>query len=326
MKNIASVFVLRPIVVVGTFLLLALTTRVTQAQTEAHGIFVTTRYRNWTSASESEPCQASSCEARIEEGCLPQVSLQIENVCYKDTGSGITVSFGSTRRVSVGDGEGYCNLYCADNEIVVDQEPEDGDCTVENASPVGKCMDDDPSATDIEYLPNFCIESSTPKGDFTTALYENRLYANETNCEAGDSSVYLNQYLVGDDELCLPTLAVVGDTRILGSATRHCESDGTTTATRYTDPSCTEQSSDSLLPDEWIIDGCTGPDTLPDVSEDQRALRYTADCTTPKFYCKDFSTIEFMGKNPNPSNSANLHKCAGGLVSFVSAMLLVALI
>jgi hypothetical protein len=220
--------------------------------------------------------------------------VNVESVCYQRTRAGLTESAGSWRINLLGEeGEEFCSSRCEEGDFVVNDD-ETTECNT-SPSPLGKCIDNDPSNPDIQYIPDFCIQSRFPSGEFSTALYTTRRFGNETMCRLGDDGIYSEQFAVGDGSLCIPSSSIIGFQRILGSATRQCNRDGSLTITRYTDPKCSEQSENAYYPDEWVWTECAAPDfDLPEDVAEQANYRYTVDCETPIFYCKDFSTIEFF--------------------------------
>ena len=278
------------------------------------GLFVFTRFRNWTSPSEALSCEASSCETRLEEGCIPQIAFSIADVCYKLTNGAFSQDRGSERRTLVNGGTEFCWVPCSGDELVEDFEAFEATCTSTTDS-LGVCTDDeeengvDPSSEEYQYLQDFCIESSIAVGEYTTPFYENRLYESIESCQSS-SEFYLTNYLPADDSLCWPAVPVVDDEVVFGSYTRKCNADGTTTTTRYTDSNCMEQDPGLLIPLEWTIDGCTprNDDGTPQDPSDGRA--YTADCSTPKFYCKDMSAVNFITKIDDGSTQAPTESAA----------------
>lgn len=299
----------------GSFVvLLSLTTTTSTSLIAAAelGLFVTTRWRKWTTLNNSDICDASSCSTRLQEGCLPQVVLRVEHLCYKYANFDFTLDLTPTREVMLEGETEFCSVDCENGEFIVS---DDGDVDPSSCrgglTSLRECRDDDvdanPSLSDVVYLPNYCMETTEPKGDFITPLYHNRLYGSEETCEA-DSSIHISQYFSADGTICHPSIPAVGEERVLGSFTRMCNSDGTTTITRYSDPNCKEQDSNFDLPIEWTIDGCTPPDDATSESSgapDDVDPHYRADCQSPKVFCKDLSAINLYSKVETEDNDGD---------------------
>ena len=260
------------------------------AEEEELGMFVRRRWRNLTSATENSFCDASSCDSRMDDGCLPLLSIRLENVCYRSSGSSIEKIRASSFLEAINDTH-YCEVEYLDADC---QVPSYNGTECRNPWSSEECPSDDPSLTEMLYYPNFCIESTSPKGEFVYPMHESRIYGNETAC-SDDSDVYINSYIpIGP--VCIVTAGgVKDDQRLLTSSSRTCLPDGRTQYKRYTDMTCSEQEDGFLdFPPLTWTDGCNSPQDALEGANTNIEYRQTTDCSTPRYYCKDFSGIEFF--------------------------------
>ena len=276
-------------------LLVAILASLTEAQV---GLLIRRRWRNYTSPISADPCRASSCATRVEEGCVPQHRLSIENFCYHESPADISYIKGSSRIFPLNDTH-YCDKDFDDSDCI---SPSEGDATTcESPRAYQQCTDEDTTVIDIFYLPDFCLESTTPEGEYVIAMFEQRVYGNASNCQAEDSDIYLQSFLP-HEPACLPGTAVVDDTRELRSSSWTCDSEGRTIISRYTDAECSSQNGTYYFPPTptLMVDGCTPVEKVPgDIYNMEYNWTQRPVCSSPRYYCKDFSELDFFGLTPS---------------------------
>ncbi|CAB9517801.1 expressed unknown protein [Seminavis robusta] len=259
------------------------------AAAEPVGLFVGVIWR------KLEGNESSSCDNCDHVGCLPSQYFWVESDCRRRAIRLLNNLNGSESVFPINETH-FCRKYYNDNLC----EEESPLYAVEAANglmcneikQITACPDEDPTKDGFLYMPDYCVESDVPMGDFNARMIDRYIYFGEESCETGDVHQRAEAVFPAEPSYCfsigVPIQNSTHQTSILGGGRSYCDSEGRQVLEHYTDAACSEQGPE-LLEKELVWDGCYDPQT-PRFPEQRGAV----DCEKPRYHCKDLAKLDFI--------------------------------